>query len=150
MIFLNGLLLLHIRSIATKRHLDYPWCKTKNCWCSIDAHFQDGAGSMSLLFLPLKAANTSSMDVSNQSQLILPKMQSQSCWCSVDTYFHNGAVTMLPYLSPITATDMSVMQNSDQIILQLHYLHYQKSLMLIWHSFWWIVHSKSAAIDNCI
>jgi len=43
---------------------------------SVDAHFQDAAVSMSLLFLPVNAANISSMDVCNQSEHNLPKMQS--------------------------------------------------------------------------
>jgi len=42
---------------ATYRPSDYTWCKTKNCWCSIDVHFQDGVGSVWLEFLPINAAN---------------------------------------------------------------------------------------------
>jgi hypothetical protein len=30
--------------------LSYPWCRTKSRWRSIDAHYQDGAGSVSLRF----------------------------------------------------------------------------------------------------
>jgi len=59
------------------RHLDYPRCETLNCWCSVDAHFQDGAGSLSLLLLPIKEANTSVMTICNQWPLRLPKMQDQ-------------------------------------------------------------------------
>jgi len=58
------------------RCLDYQICKTRNCWRSVDAHFQNLARSMSLLLLPIKAANISLMDVCNQSELTLPKMQS--------------------------------------------------------------------------
>jgi len=47
------------------RCLDYQIWKTTNCWCSVDAHFQNAAGSMSLLPLPLKAANIWLMDVCN-------------------------------------------------------------------------------------
>jgi len=57
------------------RHLDYPWCETLNPWCSVDAHLQDGAGSVSLSPLPLKAANTSVMTICNHSPLGVPKMQ---------------------------------------------------------------------------
>jgi hypothetical protein len=32
---------------------------------TVDAHFQDAAGSISLLFLPVKAANIPSMDIYN-------------------------------------------------------------------------------------
>jgi len=74
------------RLFATNYQLDYPRSRTRNHWHSVDAPFQDGAGSISLLFLPLNAANTSFMNVSNQSPHRLPKMQSQKsstlCWHS--------------------------------------------------------------------
>ena len=70
---------------AIKRHLDYPRCKTKNCWSCIETQFYDGAGSVSLPLLPIKAANTSSINVGNQSPLRLPKMHNQQWltlwWC---------------------------------------------------------------------
>jgi len=44
---------------------------------TIDAHLHDAAASLPLLFLPLRAASISSMDVCNWLQLILPKMHSQ-------------------------------------------------------------------------
>ena len=49
----------------------------KNCWYSIDAHFQNGTGSVSVLFLPRKAANTSFMNGWNQSPVRLHKMHGQ-------------------------------------------------------------------------
>ena len=59
---------------------------------SIGTHFQDGAESVSLLWLPLKAANALYMDGCNKSPLWLPKMQihkslmlrwhSFTGWCS--------------------------------------------------------------------
>ena len=42
----------------------------------MNAHFQDVAGSVSLLFLNLEATNISWMDVCNQSEHKLPRMQS--------------------------------------------------------------------------
>jgi len=62
---------------AIIRQLDYPRCTTKNCWCSVDAHFQNGAGSVSLPLLLVKAACTSFMNVCIQLPLRLPKMQDQ-------------------------------------------------------------------------
>jgi len=59
------------------RHIDHPWCETLHCWCSVDAHFQDGAGSMSLLVLPIKHANTSVTTICILWSLTLPKMQDQ-------------------------------------------------------------------------
>jgi len=58
-------------------HLQYPRCESLNRWLSFDAHLQDGAGSMSLLFLPIKKANTSIMTICNQCPLWLPRMQDQ-------------------------------------------------------------------------
>jgi len=39
------------------RNINYPRCEAKNSWCSVDAHSQDAAGSMSLWVFPVKAAN---------------------------------------------------------------------------------------------
>jgi len=57
------------------RHLYYPRCETWNRWRSVDAHFHDGAGSMLLLLLPIKEANTSVMTSCNQCPVWLPRMQ---------------------------------------------------------------------------
>jgi len=56
-------------------HLYYPRCETLNRWCSFDTHFHTGAGSMSLLLLPIKEANNSDMTSHNQCPLWLPRMQ---------------------------------------------------------------------------
>jgi len=78
--------ILRLRMFTTNPQLHYPGCKTKNHWCSVDAQFQDWAGSALLLFLPVKAANTWLIDVSNQSPVRLPKIQDQKLltlhWCS--------------------------------------------------------------------
>jgi len=57
--------------------IDYPGCETLHCKCSADDNFQDGAGSVSLLVLPIKHANTSVMTICNLWPLKLPKMQDQ-------------------------------------------------------------------------
>jgi len=57
---------------ATNRHLSYPRCIAKNHWRSIDTHFQNGAVTVLLTVLPIKAANTSVMDSSNQINGQLP------------------------------------------------------------------------------
>jgi hypothetical protein len=49
----------HVWLFAFNRHLDYPWCMTKNHWWAVDYHVQDWARSVSLLFLVIKAANLS-------------------------------------------------------------------------------------------
>jgi len=55
--------------------LDYPRCEIFNRWHLFDAHFEDGAGSMSLLLFPIKEANTSVMTICNQCPFWLPRMQ---------------------------------------------------------------------------
>jgi len=85
------------------RHLYYPKCETLNHWCSFDAHFHSGAGSVSLLLLPTKEANVSVMTSCNQCPLWLPRMRDIQLlrlhWCSfpgwgrerLSTYFnHKG------------------------------------------------------------
>jgi len=65
-------------------HLYYPRCETLNCWRSFDAHFQDRAGSVSLLLWSIKEANTSVMTICNKCLLWLPRMQDLKlltlCW----------------------------------------------------------------------
>jgi len=78
-LFCQRRLPLHRLWIALTRSLfNYHAYKTKNRWCSVDAHFQDWAGSLILLFLICKAANTSYMNGCNQSALRLHKMHSQN------------------------------------------------------------------------
>ena len=50
--------ILHLWLSATNHHSDFQRWKINNCWRSVDAHFQDGAGSVLLFFLPIMAANT--------------------------------------------------------------------------------------------
>jgi len=49
-------------NVAVQYFISYTWCKTQDCGCSVEAHFQDEAGSMSLFFSSIKAANTSNKD----------------------------------------------------------------------------------------
>jgi len=53
---------------ATNCHLDYPRCKAKYHWQSMDTHFQNWAVTMSLCLLPIKAAITLVMQSSNQKR----------------------------------------------------------------------------------
>jgi len=52
----------HLWSFASNHHLDYSWIKTTNHWRTDDYHVQDGALSMCLLLLLLKAVNSSEKD----------------------------------------------------------------------------------------
>jgi len=72
-----------------------------------------------------------------------------NCWRSIVAHSQNGVVTVLLSFLPIKAANTSVMHNSDQMTVQLPFLQDHKSLMLRWRSLRYIVHSISAAIDNC-
>jgi hypothetical protein len=74
----------------TNRPLDYPSCKTKYNWQLVDAHFLDGAGSMSLVFLASKTATTSFLDVRKQSPYRLPRFNTKNRWHSIDAQFQDG------------------------------------------------------------
>jgi len=75
--FLSRLPILWIYIERTRLLLNYPTYKTKNHWCSVDAQFQNGAGSVRLALLPVKPTNTAFMNSLNQSSCRLPMMQDQ-------------------------------------------------------------------------
>jgi len=52
----------HLWMLAPNCNSDYPWCETKNFWCSVDTNFQNIIQSSSLIFRIIKAANTSKND----------------------------------------------------------------------------------------
>jgi len=132
-LFCQGRLPLHRLWIAVTRSLfNYRTYKPKNCWCSVDTHFQDGAGSLILLFLIWKAANTSFMNGCNQSA---QRCTAKNRWCSIEAHFQNGAVIVCFTLLPRNAASMLVMDSSNHVTIQLPYLQVWKSLMLRWRSF---------------
>jgi len=91
---------------------------TKNSWCSVDAHFHDGAGSISLSVLHIKEANTSFMTICNLSLHRKPKIHDQEslmlCWCSFPwwgqesftiSFAYKGSENCVyDYLKPIAPT----------------------------------------------
>jgi len=72
---------------ASKWHYNVLTYKIKNCWCSVDAHFQNVAVTVSISLLPIMAAHTLVIDNSEQisSQLTyLPQIISLTLhWRSV-------------------------------------------------------------------
>jgi len=105
--------------------------QTGNGGRSGDTHFQDGALSVSFLFSPRMAANTSFMDDFHRSPDRLPKMQNQHI---VDTpLMLMFRMQSLP-LGRIKAAKMSVTHNSNQINFQWPCIQDQNLLMLRWHS----------------
>jgi len=70
-------------------------------------------------------------------------------WRTFDADAKNGAVTAWLSLLPIQAASMSVMHNNYQVTGKFPYLQDHTSLILRWRSFYYIIHSTSAAVDNC-
>jgi len=62
---------------APNRHVGYPRWKAKNCWHSVDSHFQNGALTMSRCLLPLNTANMLVIHNSDQITFQLPYLQDQ-------------------------------------------------------------------------
>jgi len=77
--------------IASKQHFDHPRCNAKNHWWLVNAHFQNGAVTISQIVLPMMAANTSVILDSAQITLHFPCLQDQillilhwhTLWCIV-------------------------------------------------------------------
>jgi len=78
--FLFGLSTQPILSVCIKianSQINYPTCKTKNCGRSVDAHFQNGAGTVSLSLLHINSAYSSFINLWIQLPLRLPRIQHQ-------------------------------------------------------------------------
>jgi len=122
-------------SLQTHRRLDYTSWKTQHLWCSVDAHFQDGAGSVSLLFLASMAATTLFLHVSKQLSVTLPWSNSKNHRQSIDAHFWAGTGRVLVILLLQKAVNTSFMTGWIQSPFRLHNIHSQQSLTLHGHSF---------------
>jgi len=78
---------LWLRSVALPS--DYPRCKTRNCWCSVDTHFWDGATSMSLTYFYSKPATNFSLDWCDYATLWLPNRSDENHWSSIDAHLRD-------------------------------------------------------------
>ena len=63
--------------MATYQQCRYPGRMTKNCWRSVDAHFEDGARRVLQSDLPMKEAKNSFMTGCNISVVWLPRTHDQ-------------------------------------------------------------------------
>jgi len=76
----------------------YTTNMTFNRWCSVDAHFQDGAGSMLRSLLPIQGGNTSIMCIHYQIEFLIPDLQEYTsfrlCWRS---FCHGRIRNMEPF-----------------------------------------------------
>jgi hypothetical protein len=69
---------LSVGITTTKCQINYLTDKTKNCTRSVDAHFQNREGSLSLSILPMKTSYQSFMYGCNQSPCRLTMMAGQT------------------------------------------------------------------------
>ena len=68
---------LSIRTSTAGARFDKPWSKAQDCRHSIDAHFHDGAGSVTLFLLPSQDGNNSIMCNHYQIAFWLTDLQDQ-------------------------------------------------------------------------
>jgi len=118
-------------TITATTSSDWPSCNTTNRWCSIDAHLQDGAGSISLPLFLIMAANISFMAVCNILPTRLPKIHDQQslmlCWRSFrgwgsehvwDHVDHSGS----QYIEKDSYVPKSIFWDSQQLIWMWQYI----------------------------
>jgi len=118
----------------TNRQLDYPRYKTKNCLRSIDGHFRNGAGIMSLFYLPLTVAITSFMDICKPLPLRSQRCITKNRWRSIDTQFQDGAGNVSQLFLPLKAANKSFMDRCNRSPPRLPMMQCQTSWMLRWCS----------------
>ena len=107
-------------------------------WHSVDAHFEDGAGSVSLSLLPIKAVNNQFMTMCNLSPPRLHMIHDQQSltfrwrlfsWWGMESivicFAYNGSQNS--FMTQLTLSEVSFPR-----------MHDQKQLTLHWRSFsWW-------------
>jgi len=106
---------------------DYPRCKTKNRWRSVDAHFQNRARSVSLSVMHIKAAYTSFMNVWIQLPPRLPKEQDQKSltrhWLSFSEWGRERFSLVFDYIGGKYIRKGQWSSNVDILRLAIGYLN---------------------------
>jgi len=87
--------------VMTELLLELLFLQDQIRWCSIEAHYWNGAGSMSHCLSPMKPANATFMNTQNQCPLRLPLMKDEKLlmfdWSSFcDGCMHNTFSCNLP------------------------------------------------------
>jgi len=79
-----------MNTITDASRFDYRWWKAEILWHSVDAHFHDGARSVSPTFFHINAANKLSTYRNDHIAFELPDLQDQKlltlCWCSISEW----------------------------------------------------------------
>jgi hypothetical protein len=149
-------LILCLWLCATSRTADDSRYMTKKRWSSVDSHFHDGARSIWLSVLPIKAAKTSVMAISNLSPRRLPKIHDQESltlrwrslsWCGREhftvSFGDNGCENCVyDYLQPIAheiTQDTWPKTVDAQLTLILPWVYPQYAIIwfgVVHHSHW--------------
>jgi len=126
---------IHLWLTTTYRWCDFPGRMTKNCWCSIDAHFHDGAWRVLQSVLPSKAAKNCGMTEYNQFAVWFPRTHDQKlltlCWCWFSRWVRDCVVVILRK----KAANTWILHNNERINFELPDLYDLQLLTLPWCSF---------------
>ena len=73
---------------ATYHHLGYPICTAKNRWCSVDAHFQNGAVIVFCTFCQERLPVWWLWIAATTSPYNYCTYKTKNHWCSIDAHFN--------------------------------------------------------------
>jgi len=73
---------------VTNKNINYPKCTAKNCWCFIDTHSQNGAGTVVVSYLPKNLPIHQLCVTAIKSLISYRTYNTQNRWCSVDAHFN--------------------------------------------------------------
>jgi len=114
---------------------DFPRWKAKDCWCAVEAHFDNGAGTMSpSLFLQMRPILWLCI-VTTKSLLNYMTYKTNIHWGSVDVHFQNGSGSVWLSLLHIQPAGTSFMTGRNQSPLGLPMKQDSKLLTFHWLSF---------------
>jgi len=131
-----------IYTMTNASRFDYQWWMDKNCWRSVDAHFHEGAWSMSLSFFPIEAANTLNIYRNDHIAFDLHYLQDQKSltlhWRSISERGMECEARSLPMKPAITTS----MNGLSCLPSRLPMMQDHRSLTLLWRSFChWGIHN---------
>jgi len=98
---------------ATYQQCDFPGRMIKNRWRSVDPHFQDEVGSISLYYWPYRRPILRLCITTRESILNFQTYMIYNCWRSVDAHFAMAVSTIFN-----------------------HFIWHSPSFTLFWHLFW--------------
>jgi len=127
-----------IYTITDASRCDYQCWKAKNHWCSVDAHFHEGALSVSLSFFLIKVANMLIIYRNDHIAFKLPDLQDETslthCWCWISEWGRERETGSFAY----EASQYCMYEWSQPIAMQItndarpKIIHAPLTLILAW------------------